>query len=79
MSSHIRFGTVEALANWRQATLMSGLKAVTQLYWRAGFRVTQALMDGKFEPMRGELAGIGVELVLLWCGDWVVVIQLAVT
>ena len=62
MSSHIRFGTVEALANWRQATLMSGLKAVTQLYWRAGFRVTQALMDGKFEPMRGELAGIGVEL-----------------
>ena len=41
---------------------MSGLKAVTQLDQRAGFRVTQALMDGKFEPMRGELAEIGVAL-----------------
>ena len=41
---------------------MSGLKVVTQLYKRAGFRVTLALMDGKFEPMRGELAEIGVAL-----------------
>ena len=42
---------------------MSGLKAVTQLDQRAGFRVTQALMDGKFEPMRVELAEIGVALI----------------
>ena len=62
VSRHIRFGTMEAIENRQQATIVSGLKAVTQIYKRAGFRVTLALMDGEFEPMRGELAEIGVAL-----------------
>ena len=62
VSRHIKFGTVEAIENRQQVTIVSGLKAVTQIYKRAGFRFTLALMDGEFKPMRGELAEIGVAL-----------------
>ena len=50
ISRHIRFATVEALPNRQQASIS------------AGFRITQAFMDGEFEPLRGDLAAIGVAL-----------------
>lgn len=62
LSRHIRFGTVEALASRRLPMLVSGIKNVLQIYRRAGFQVNQALMDGEFEPMRGDLAELGVAL-----------------
>ena len=62
---------MEAIENRQQATIVSELKAVTQIYKRAGFRVTLALMDGEFEPMRGELVEIGVALSTTACDEHV--------
>lgn len=62
ISRHIKFGTIEALGNRKQASLIKGLKNVGQVYRRAGFHVTQALMDGEFEPLCGELAEVGIAL-----------------
>jgi hypothetical protein len=42
--------------------LIQGIKKIVKVYRRAGFKVISALMDGEFEPLRGELADIGVAL-----------------
>jgi len=62
VSWHIKFGTIQPIANWKLATIMAGMKAVLQVYRRAGFVVTHALMDGEFELLRGELAECKVAL-----------------
>jgi len=62
VSWHIKFGTIQPIANRKMATIMAGTKAVLQVYCRAGFVVTQALMDGEFELLRGELAECKVTL-----------------
>lgn len=56
VSRNIRFGTVEPLPNRRSATILKGIDAIRRLYYRGGFRITSALMDGEFTPMRGDLA-----------------------
>jgi hypothetical protein len=61
-SRNIRFGTVEAIPNHNIPTLVKGITSVGTMYKRAGFRVSTALMDGEFEPMRGDLADLGVTL-----------------
>jgi hypothetical protein len=61
-SRKIRFGTVEAIRSRKQDILFSGLKSVMQIYSQRGFKVTHALMDNEFEPLRGELAGVQVQL-----------------
>jgi hypothetical protein len=33
---------------------------VTQTYVTRGFRITSMMVDGQFEPLRGELAGLGI-------------------
>ena len=48
VSRHIKFGTIKAMVNRRQASLLAAIKLVTQVYWLARFKVTMALMDGKF-------------------------------
>ena len=62
MSHHIKFGTVEAIVNQKIGSLISAFKTVAQVYRRAGFRVTLALMDGEFETMRGELSELRIAL-----------------
>jgi hypothetical protein len=62
ISRNVRFVTVEALPNRNIPTLVNGIKAVATIYKRAGFRITTALMDGEFEPMRGDLADLGIAL-----------------
>jgi hypothetical protein len=42
--------------------LVKGIKAVATVYKRAGFHITTTLMDGEFEPMRGDLADLGIAL-----------------
>ena len=59
ISRSMRFGTVELLANQRMPTALKALLKVCNLYQGRGFRVTVALMDGKFESLRGDLAGHG--------------------
>ena len=62
LSRNIKFGTMEAVADRKEATLLKCIKGVIALYRKAGFRVTIALMDGEFVPLRGGLAELGLRL-----------------
>jgi hypothetical protein len=62
ISRNIRYGTVEALPNRHIGMLVSGIKSVATVYKHVGFHITMALMDGEFEPMRGDLADLGIAL-----------------
>ena len=46
----------------KQATMLKSIAHVATLYRKAGFKVTTALMDGEFVPLRGGLAKIGITL-----------------
>lgn len=65
-SRNIKFATIEAiLPNRNSVTLQKSLQEITLTYYRGGFRVSMALMDGEFEDaLRGgpALAEIGVAL-----------------
>jgi hypothetical protein len=59
ISRNLRFATVEALPNWNIKTLvLKGTKAVATVYKRASFSLSATLIDGEFEPMRGDLADL---------------------
>ena len=60
ISRNIRFATVKALPNRNISTLVKGIKAVATVYKRASFLITMTLMNGEFEPMRGDLADLGI-------------------
>ena len=62
LSRNVKFGTVEAVKDRKEATLLKGIPTVVTLYRKAGFTVTTALMDGEFVPLRGGLAEIGITL-----------------
>ena len=62
LSRNIKFGTVEAVKDRKEATLLKGIATVTTIYQKDRFKVTTALMDGEFVPLRGGLAEIGVTL-----------------
>ena len=62
LSRNVKFGTVEAVKDRKEATLLKGIATVVTLYRKAGFTVTTALMDGEFVPLRGGLAEIGITL-----------------
>ena len=53
---------MEAVADWKEATMLKCIKGVVSLYWKAGFKVTTALMDGEFVPLHGGLAELGLRL-----------------
>ena len=38
------------------------MQVILQIYWRNGFLVEVALMDGEFVHLRGELVSMGVTL-----------------
>ena len=62
ISRNIRFGTVEFVHNQKATTLTEHIKQVNRLYRQRGFRPIYALMDGQFEPLRGDLAEMGIQL-----------------
>ena len=62
LSRNVKFGTVEAVKDRKETTLMKSIATVVTLYRKAGFTVTTALMDGEFVPLRGGLAEIGIIL-----------------
>ena len=62
LSRNIKFGTMEAVADRKEATILKCIKGVVALYRKAGFTVTTALMDGEFVPLRGGLAELGLRL-----------------
>ena len=59
---NIKFGTMEAVTDQKEAMLLKCIKGVVTLYRKAGFRVTIALMDGEFVPLCGGLAELGLRL-----------------
>ena len=62
VSRNIQFGTGEHITNMAVPTLVKSVKQIQQLYMQRGFRITEVLMDGQFEPTRGDLAVMGILL-----------------
>jgi len=61
-SRKIRFGTIEALSNLKEATLLKSIKKVAAIYRIGGFRVRFALMDGAFGCLETELSAMEIRL-----------------
>ena len=61
-SHHLRFNTAEMVTDQKASTLLTAIKQVRDIYAQRGFRVTVAIMDGQFEPLRGDLAGLNIGL-----------------
>ena len=53
LSCNIKFGTMEAVADRKETTLLKSIKGVISLYRKARFKVTVVLIDGEFVPFRG--------------------------
>lgn len=62
ISRHIHFGTVEMIANRQPDTIFKSIKAVVNIYRQRGFNISHNLLDGDFEPLRGDLSNIGIQL-----------------
>ena len=62
LSQNIKFGTMEAVADRKEATILKCIKGVVTLYRKAGFKVTTALMDGEFVPLCSGLMELGLRL-----------------
>ncbi len=62
MSRAIKFGTVAWLKNAKTNTIMANIKEVRNVYIKRGFLLEILEADGQFEPLRGELADLGVTL-----------------
>jgi hypothetical protein len=64
ISRNLKFGTIEALPNRLEATLIAGLVSMVRVYKKRGFSVSLGLMDGEFDTPRiwESLAGKGVAL-----------------
>ena len=62
ISRHIRFGTAQHIKNQQGTTIFNGIQSIHQVYLQRGFRIHNAFMDGQFEPLRGNLAELGILL-----------------
>ena len=62
VSRHLRFGTAQHIKNQQGATIFNGIRAIHQIYLQRGFQIRNAFMDGQFEPLRGNLAELGIYL-----------------
>ena len=62
ISRHIRFGTAQHIRNQQGTTIFNGMRAIHQVYLQHGFKIRDAFMDGQFEPLRGNLAELGILL-----------------
>jgi hypothetical protein len=50
------------IANQKSTTIIQAIKGVRDVYRKRGFQVTCILMDGQFEGIRGDLAGLNIAL-----------------
>ena len=62
VSRHLRFGTAQHIKNQQGTTIFNGIQAIHQIYLQRGFQIRNAFMDGQFEPLRGNLAELGILL-----------------
>jgi hypothetical protein len=62
ISRALKFGTVAWLKNAKITTIMSAITDVRNIYVKHGFLLEIVEVDGQFEPLRGELAPLGITL-----------------
>jgi hypothetical protein len=62
ISRAIKFGTVAWLKNAKADTIMKHIKDIHSVYVKRGFIVEIVEVDGQFEPLRGQLAAMGITL-----------------
>jgi hypothetical protein len=62
MSCAIKFGMVAWLKNAKTNTILSHIKEVRNVYVKRGFLLELIEANGQFEPLREELAALGVTL-----------------
>jgi hypothetical protein len=62
ISRALKFGTVAWLKNAKADTIMKHIKDVHKIYVKRGFILEIIEVDGQFEPLRGELAELGITL-----------------
>jgi hypothetical protein len=62
ISRAIKFGTVAWLKNAKAPTMIEQIAAVHKVYSKRGFVLEIVEADGQFEPLRGDLAGLGITL-----------------
>jgi hypothetical protein len=62
ISRAIKFGTVAWLKNAKISTILAAIIEVRNVYIKRGFTLAVIEVDGQFEPLRGELASMGITL-----------------
>ena len=62
ISRHIQFGTVEMISDAKAATLVQCIKSVMQAYSKRGFEVKQINMDLQFEPIKGDIEELQIDM-----------------
>jgi hypothetical protein len=75
ISRSIKFCLAELFLNQQVATILTGIKLINSLYKKRGFTLTTLLMDGEFEPLRGDLADMGITLNTASCDEHVLEIE----
>ena len=58
----IKFSTAQKLDSQKVPMLLDAVKKIQQVYHRRGFEIAHLLMDGQFEPIRGDLSNLGITL-----------------
>ena len=66
ISRHVNFMTAEHIANAEASMLQESIRQVKQVYMKCGFNITNILMDGKFNCIRGNLAELKINLNICW-------------
>jgi hypothetical protein len=59
---HIKLGTAGMITSEAAKTLLTAIKQVQRAYAQRGFALRNLLLDGQFELVRAELAGIGITM-----------------
>jgi hypothetical protein len=62
ISRAIKFGTVACLKNTKAETILAHIRNIRNIYVSQGFILEIVEVDGQFEPLRGDLAEMGITL-----------------
>jgi len=62
ISHGIKFGTVEHIKNRQHDTILNAVKRLKKVYNLQGFQLLHCRADSEFEPLKTEMAGLGVDL-----------------
>ena len=62
----LKFGTVAWLKNAKAVAIVKRIKDVHKTHVKRGFILEIVEVDGQFEPLRGELAELGITLNKCW-------------